>query len=193
MSKDDNASSSEEESNEKKVVAWLDSIQSFMTIDYLSKHPTVLGIGLKYWEFTREAFKLLFKKIIKNLNCDLQTNQLRLIILIDELDSIGYENDFEFSQHLDILRRCGVGILFTCGRLDYVNHEVRNFILLQQGYDDWRANSNSYKFGELKGIEEMGREINSPGVGILSSRGVINPTLISAPYPNINLCVLKMN
>jgi len=192
MPKDDNMSSPREESDEKKVVAWLDSIQDLITIDYLSKHPTVLDINLKDWEFTREAFKLVFKRIIKNLNRDFQTDQLRLTILIDELDSIyGYGNDFEFSQHLDILRRCGVGVVFTCGRLDYVNHEVRNFILLQQGYDAWGA--NSHKFEELKGVEEMGRGINSPGEGILSSRGVINPTLISAPYPNTNLCTLKMN
>jgi hypothetical protein len=185
----DKKNSADEITIESKVDLWLQSVQEFISIDYLLEHPTIIDIPQKG---ASEVFVAIFERVLESVDYSFQTDQLRLVIVIDELDSIFDGAEFsrwEMTKNLLILRNCGVGVFFTCNRISYTNEEVRNLIVHAQcghGYHQGMG-----KFGELQGTENLWKSINSPGEAILSSRGCVSPVIVSIPDSSAELCTFQ--
>ena len=159
----------------------LNSIMNFLKLDHLSNHPTVVEIDSNDYSRKREAFKVVFETILKSLGRNPQTNKLRLVIIVDELDEI-YKNDessFDISEHFYSLRKCGIGIVFTCSSFECVDEHVRNFIALPMS--GWAYQIGETKFKELANTQKSIIYRRERGEAILSARGIIEPVLVCIP------------
>jgi len=174
---------------ENKIVSRLEELQANMGVEYLSKSPTVLDIRLEKWDFVRTAFQLLWTRIVSSLTLNHQSDNLRFVIVIDEFDHLGSQIDFRlFGDNLRDLRRCGIGLLLSCGGYnENLLREVRNFIIFS--YSDYWQFGPSDALQAIKVDPDL-RDNLRMGKAVFFARGLISPTIISIPYTKSRLAVI---